>query len=51
MGFDYSTIFSGAKDEILNALGSAAPAAGAILGISLAVSIGIKIYSKIAKRG
>lgn len=50
-GFDYSQIFSGVKDEVLSALGSAAPAAGALLGIGLAIGIGIKIYKRIANKG
>lgn len=50
-GFNYSQIFTGAETEIMNGLTSAAPVAGAIFGIVLAIGIGVKIFSRLAKKG
>lgn len=50
-GFNYSSIFTGAQGQIMDGLTSAAPVAGAIFGIVLAIGIGVKIFSKLAKKG
>ena len=49
-GFNYSQIFTGAESEIMNGLTSAAPVAGAVFGIVIAISIGVKIFSRLAKK-
>lgn len=50
-GFNYSSIFTGAQAQIMDGLTSAAPVAGAIFGVVLAIGIGVKIFSRLAKKG
>lgn len=46
---DYSTMFDGVVTEVTSAVGSVVPAAIGILGTILAISVGIKVFKKLAR--
>lgn len=50
-GIDYSSIFTGAKTEIFSGISTAAPIAGIVFGAIIAIGIGVKVFSKLAKKG
>ncbi|RJQ26230.1 MAG: hypothetical protein C4589_10100 [Peptococcaceae bacterium] len=44
---DYGTQFSGVKTEALNGISAVLPFALALLGVLLAIAVGMKIYKKV----
>jgi Na+-translocating ferredoxin:NAD+ oxidoreductase RnfD subunit len=48
---DYSVIFTGVQSEVVSGITATAPLAATIFGTVLAISIAIKVFGKLAKKG